>query len=221
MLTLPALMAAGLSPDIALGTNKGQGVFGTAMSLQRFSTSPLLDRRRARQSFVAGLIGAAIGVMLMSRLPRGALTPLVIGLLALVAVVMIFHHPRQTTQPPRQRPAWLAALVALVLGGYDGFFGPGTGTFLIFSYAHLWRDRLDAASANAKVVNFASNLASMVTFTALGMVRWRFALPMAAGQLIGGYLGAQMTIRVGRDLVRNAVLIVSLALIVKLIWEWK
>lgn len=218
VLTLPALLTVGLDPLAALATNKGQSVFGSAMSLQRFSRSPLLDRQRAWPSFVAGLIGAAVGVMLMSKLPREVLAPLVIGLLAFVAVLMAFHRPQEANQPPRQRSLWLATLVAVLLGGYDGFFGPGTGTFLILAYAYLWRERLDAASANAKVVNFASNLASMATFAMMGLIRWHYALPMAAGQLIGGYLGAHLTIRVGRELVRYVVLVVSLALIAKLIW---
>jgi hypothetical protein len=216
LLCLPALMNLGIGPEVALGTNKGQGVFGTATSLHRFFRSNLLDRRRAAQSFLPALLGAAAGAMVVSQLARRILTPLIIALLAAVAVLMIVQRAPTVALPPRTRPMWLAAAVALALGFYDGFFGPGTGTFLILAYAHLWRDGLDAASANAKVVNFASNLAAMVTFALHGWIIWKFALPMAVGQILGGYLGAHLTIRVGRQLVRWAVVVVSIALIVRL-----
>jgi len=220
LLTLPSLLLTGIDPKLALGTNKGQGVFGTATSLHRFWNSSLLDRRRAMQSFPPGLIGAAVGVFMVTRLRNDVLAPLVMVLLLVAAVAMIVQRPPATHKPARHQPWWLAATVAFGLAWYDGFFGPGTGTFLILSYTWLWRDRLDVASANAKVVNFASNLASMVTFAAMGKIVWGLALPMAAGQVIGGWLGAHATIKVGRQLVRYAVIAVSLALIVRLGWRW-
>jgi uncharacterized protein len=220
LLTLPSIWLAGVhDPHFALGTNKGQGVFGTAVSLHRFFHSPLLDRRRAMASFVPALVGAAAGVRLVSRIDPRILTPVVMVLLAAVAVFMIFQHPPATPPFPRNRPILLAMAVAFVIAFYDGFFGPGTGTFLILAYAWLWRDSLDAASANAKVVNFASNLASMTVFAINGLVLWHYALPMAAGQAIGGAAGAHLTIKVGRSLVRYAVIIVSLALLFRLAWQ--
>ncbi len=223
LLTLPSLLLAGLPPHEALGTNKGQGVFGTAMSLGRFSASPLLDRKRAIISFVPGLVGAAAGVLLVLEIGEKHIEPLIMMLLGAVALFMIFYRPRPPHEPRRQRPvAWsilLAAAVAATFGFYDGFFGPGTGTFVIMAYVWLWHDPLDEASANAKVVNFASNLASMATFAALGYVRWLLAAPMAAGQLVGSYLGAHVTIRHGKAVVRYAVILVSLALIARLAWK--
>ena len=103
-----------------------------------------------------------------------------------------------------------------LIAGYDGFFGPGTGTFLIMAYALLWHDSLDAASANAKVVNFASNLASMLSFAVQGWIVVKFAIPMAIGQIIGGFLGAHLTIRGGRQIVRYAVVCISIALVIHL-----
>lgn len=221
LLTVPALwlIAPGLDPRQVLGTNKGQGVFGTATSLHRFANSPLLDRRRAWASFPPALLGAALGVMLVSRIRPAVLAPVVMILLAVAAILVIVQRPPHVQLAFRPRPWWMAAVVGFILAGYDGFFGPGTGTFLILAYTYLWRDPLDAASANAKVVNFASNLASMVTFASLGLIVWAYALPMAAGQIIGGYVGAHLTIRVGRKLVRYVVVGVSLALILRLAWQ--
>lgn len=221
LLTVPSLwlLAPGLDAQQLLGTNKGQGVFGTATSLHRFANSPLLDRRRARASFPPALIGAALGVLLVSRIQPDVLRPVVMILLAMAAVLVIIQRPPHVQLESRPRPAWMAAIVGFGLAGYDGFFGPGTGTFLILACTYLWRDPLDAASANAKVVNFASNLASMATFAMLGLIVWKYALPMAAGQIIGGYAGAHLTIRVGRNLVRYVVVAVSLGLIAWLAWQ--
>ncbi len=216
LLSLPALLAAGLPPHLALGTNKGQSVFGSGMALYRFSRSGLLDRRRARRGAPFALLGAFVGVLLVSRVPSRSLTPIVIALLVAVAAVMIFRRTPRAAGHPRPRPAWLAAAVALLIGGYDGFFGPGTGTFLIMVYAGLFGDALDAASANAKVVNFCSNLASAITFGVTGLVAWNVALPMAAGQATGAWLGAHVTVRRGQGLVRVAVIVVSLALVASL-----
>ncbi len=165
------------------------------------------------------LIGAAIGVWAVTRIPNSCLTPLVMALLIAAAVAMIVQRPGAAELSPIHRSFFIAAAIAFFLAFYDGFFGPGTGTFLILAYTWLFHDPLDAASANAKVVNFASNLASMVAFGLSGAIVWKLAAPMAAGQLIGGYFGAHATIRGGRAVVRYAVIVVSLALVIRLGWR--
>jgi len=219
VLTLPALLLSGLPPHLALGTNKGQGVFGTAMSLHRFAASDLLHRRRAWQSFPPAVLAAMAGALTVSKLAEKILTPVVMVLLVAVAIFMLIRRPRSTDLPPRRRSALLAILVAAILAYYDGFFGPGTGTFLIIAYAWLWHDPLDAASANAKVVNFGSNLGAMLMFAYRGLIVWQRAAPMALGQAIGGYLGAHLTIKIGRSLVRCVVILASLAIIGRLAWK--
>lgn len=219
LLTLPALLLAGLPPHLALGTNKGQSVFGSGFALARFARSPLFDRSRAVSSALPALAGSAAGVVAVSAVPPRALGPLVMVLLAAAALFFALRRARATERQPVARPAWLAALVALVIGAYDGFFGPGTGTFLIVAYVWLWHDRLDAASANAKVVNFGSNLAAMVAFSAQGLVAWSVALPMAAGQALGGWCGAHLTVRRGQGLVRGVVIAVCMALVLRLAWQ--
>ncbi len=223
LLTIPALLLSGLPPYLAIGTNKGQSVFGSGSALRMFWRSPLLDRKRAEVSLVPALVGSAVGVLLVSWVSaqlKNSFTPVVMVLLAVAAVLVIVQRPPSHPQPPRRRSALLAGAVAFIIAGYDGFFGPGTGTFLILTYAYLWRDPLDAASANAKVVNFASNLAAFVGFGLKGAIVWHLALPMALGQLIGGYAGAHMTIRVGRSLVRWMAASVSLALLARLAWQF-
>ena len=113
----------------------------------------------------------------------------------------------------------IALAIALIIGAYDGFFGPGTGTFLIVAFAAWLGDDLTRASADAKVVNFASNLAAMALFSYRGVILWGLALPMAVAQLLGAACGAHLAIRRGDTLVRRVVVVVALALAIKLALE--
>lgn len=218
LLTLPALKLAGLSDIAALATNKGQSVFGSGMALARFYHSPLLDRKRAIVSFPAALVGAVTGAMLVSLIRKEVLQPIVIGLLFAVALFMIFYRP-PTHHVAKPRGAIVAGVIAFVIAAYDGFFGPGTGTFLIIAYVLFFADALDRASANAKVANFASNLGALCFFITSGHIRWEAAIPMAIGQALGGFLGAHFTIKRGAKTVRIAVVAVSCILIGVLAWR--
>jgi uncharacterized membrane protein YfcA len=224
LLTVPALLWAGLPPHLALGTNKGQSVFGSFAALARFGGSGLVDRRRAWVTFPLGLAGSLAGAALVLAVPPAVLRPVVVVLLALVALFVGFRRtppPRLDGAPPARASLPVAGAVALAIGCYDGFFGPGTGTFLIVAFVALLGDGLARASAEAKVVNFASNLAALALFASRGVVLWRIALPMAAGQLLGGFLGAHLAIRRGDALVRRAVVLVALAAAVKLAWDMR
>ena len=217
LVTLPALLAAGLPPDLALGTNKGQSVFGSGAALLRYAWAGLVDGRMARITFPAGLAGSLCGAALVLLVPPEALRPVVLALLVVVAAVLAFRPaapaPRAGSRP--WRPA-TAVAIALGIGAYDGFFGPGTGTFLIFAFVVFHGAGMQQASADAKVVNFASNLAALALFSARGLVVWQAALPMAAGQFAGGLVGAHLAVRGGDRVVRVVVLAVVVALVLKL-----
>lgn len=224
LLTVPALLWAGLPPHLALATNKGQSTFGSFAALLRFAHGGLVDGRRAAVTFPLGAAGSLAGAALVLAVPPDRLRPVVIVLLAAAA---LFVGLRRGPTPPADplpgagstRPAATAGAAALAIGGYDGFFGPGTGTFLIVAFSGLLGDGMARASASAKVVNFASNLAALVLFAARGAVVWRIALPMAAAQLAGGWLGAHLAVRRGDVLVRRVVVAVALALAAKLAWD--
>lgn len=222
LLTVPALLWAGLPPHVALATNKGQSVFGSFAALIRFTRGGLVDAPRARITFPLGLVGSLGGAALLLAVPPTALRPVIAVLLAFVALFVGLRRPpppRLEDALPRRGALAIAAAVALALGAYDGFFGPGTGTFLIVAFVALLGDGLAHASASAKVVNFASNLAALVLFALAGTVAWRIALPMAAGQLAGGWIGAHLAVRRGDALVRRIVVGVALAAAVKLAWD--
>ncbi|MBL8624150.1 MAG: TSUP family transporter [Myxococcales bacterium] len=216
LLTLPALLTAGVPAPLALGTNKGQSVFGSGAATLRFARAGKLTWRRSLPSFAAGFAGSLAGAAAVSQLDTAALKPLIIVLLCVAAVLVLV--PRPTTARTPARPLLTATAIALVVGGYDGFFGPGTGTLLIVGYLWLLGEAADAASANAKVVNFASNLAAVAWFGAHGAIVWSVSLPMAAGQFVGALVGAHVVLTRGGGVVRLAAVAVALALVAKLSW---
>jgi len=221
LITVPALLAAGLPPHVALGTNKGQSVFGSATALVRYWRAGLVDVSRARLAFPLGFIGALAGAQLVLFVSAAALKPLVLVLLVGVSVFLTLRpqvgQPRSSS--PRAHRRWVVAAIALSIGAYDGFFGPGTGTFLIVAFVVFFDAELTSASANAKVVNFASNLASVALFSASGTVAWHVALPMAVTQLAGSFLGARYAVRGGDRVVRPIILCVVIALVGKLAFD--
>jgi uncharacterized membrane protein YfcA len=218
LLTVPALAALGLPPHLVLGTNKGQSVFGSASALVAFARAGLVDGARARVTFPLGLLGSLLGAWIVLLLRPDVLRPIVIGLLVAAALFVGLRRgpPRAEARVPARFILPVAGAWALLVGAYDGFFGPGTGTFLIVGFVALLGDPLTRASAEAKVVNFASNLAALALFAWKGTVLWKLALPMAAGQLVGGQIGAHLAVRKGDVLVRRVVLLVVLALSAKL-----
>jgi uncharacterized membrane protein YfcA len=235
LLTVPALLT--FTPDVrlALGTNKGQSVFGSFAALVSFVRAGRVHRRRAVPAFVAALVGSVAGAKLVLAMPPSALRPVVLVLLVVVVIFFLARRKRPprsavigeplTPPPPsglaivRAHPVPFAALVGAVLGLYDGFFGPGTGTFLIALHSALFGDELTEASANAKVANFASNLGSVCLFAVEGKIELRWALPMAVLQIAGGYVGARAAIKGGERVVRAGVLLVTIALVARLAWQ--
>lgn len=216
LLTVPALLATGLDPHLALGTNKGQSTFGAVASAAGFWRKGALDRKRALPAFVLGAAGAVLGALAQLAIDPKPLRPIVLGLLVFAAALIV------ASPKPRARghasPAILGA-IALALGAYDGFFGPGTGSLLILAFVTLAGDAMTRASGNAKVVNLASNLASLVTFALRGTILWSVALPMAAANALGAWAGAHVAVARGDRFVRAVVLAVVVALLAKLGWD--
>ena len=217
LLTVPALLATGLPTPMVFGTNKGSAVFGSGAALLRFWRTRLVDSKRARVLFPLGLAGSFLGAALLTWVDPRILRPLVLVLLVVAGLIVAFVRPPQAhPERPTPKAALKMAVLALLVGAYDGLFGPGTGTFLIIGFVVLLHSSLQEASANAKVVNFASNLAAMILFSAKGLVVWKISIPMAAGQFIGGTIGAQLAVKRGDTLVRRVVVLVVLALVTKL-----
>jgi uncharacterized protein len=217
LLTVPALLAAGLPPHTVFATNKGSAVFGSAAALARFTRAKLIDWRMARWLFVLGFGGSLLGAAAVLAVKPTVLRPLVLVLLVVAAIVVVVVRPeaRELHLSPRQTLSRAGGL-ALLFGGYDGFFGPGTGTFLIVGLVLLLGVTLPQATATAKVVNFASNVAACLVFISRGLVVWPISVPMAVGQFLGGTVGAHLAIAGGARFIRWVVLGVVVALVCKL-----
>lgn len=225
LITVPALMIglpAGTPLPTLLGTNKVVAVTGTTMAAGKFLRSGTLSWREMVGPVLASALGASGGVWLTYRVHGDFLRPVMLGLLVAMLAFTLLNPDLGHLHAPRfglSHQRGLAALIALSLGFYDGFFGPGTGSLLIFLFvATLGFDFL-RASALAKSVNWASN------FTAMGLFVWQgswipsVALGMAAANGVGGYLGAHVALSKGSRWVRGVFIGVVGALILRLGWQ--
>lgn len=218
LLTVPSLLAAGLPVQIALATNKGQASFGAISSFASFWSKGGIDRRRAPWGFVCGFLGSFAGAHVLLLVKPEPLKPVVLVLLVLAAAFVAW--PRKPRDGKPHDWAMMALVpVTFALGFYDGFFGPGVGSMLIVAFVLLFGDTLTRASGNAKVVNLASNLAALLIFSMRGTVLWQVALPMAAANAAGAFVGARLAIKRGDELVRVVVLVVVAALVVKITFD--
>jgi hypothetical protein len=223
LLTVPALMTFIPSPHLALATNKGQAVFGAVASATSFWRGKSVDRARAPLAFLCGSVGAASGALLQLRVRPEPLKPIALVLLVLAAAVvalrpLIIRDVKPHAISGRGSNLSLAT-IAVTIGGYDGFFGPGTGSLLIIAFVTFHGDTMTRASGNAKIVNLASNLTSFGIFAVKGTIIWSVALPMAACSAVGAALGARVAMKRGDAFVRFVVLAVVGALVVKLAFD--
>ncbi len=220
LITLPVLLAAGLSPGQALATNKLQGTFGTLVAAATFVHGGEVDLRRFWPAIAATFAGAVAGTVGVRLIDAAALAALIPALLIIVALyVLVSPRLGEVEAQARLSGALFVGLCLPLIGAYDGFFGPGTGSFLALSFVALQGLTLRRATAHAKVLNFTSNIASLAVFVSGGHVVWLAGAAMAAGQLLGAGVGARLVIRVGARLVRPVLVAVALALAVKLLVE--
>ncbi|NBC49424.1 MAG: TSUP family transporter [Gammaproteobacteria bacterium] len=218
LITVPALLWAGLPPVAALATNKAQAVWGSFAATAHFVRQGAIALRRAAFTVACTFVGAALGALSVQHLSTALLEQLV-PLLLIGFALYFLVSPRVSDLDSHQRirvPVF-ALTIGVGVGFYDGFFGPGTGTFFAMGYVALLGLGLRRATAHAKLLNFTSNLAALMVFLAGGHVVWMLALIMAVGQLIGGWLGAHLVLRHGARLVRPVLVIASIAVSLKLL----
>jgi uncharacterized membrane protein YfcA len=217
LLTLPALMAVGISPVSALATNKLQSAFGTGGALLAFAHKGHIDLRRFALPVVAAFIGSALGAFTVQRLDPTFLAAFVPILL--IAMAIYYLAAPKMGEADRHSRIGMTGLVLLsgVIGFYDGFFGPGTGSFLTTMLVALVGLGLVRAMAHARLLNFATNVAALVTMILAGKVIWLAGLAMACGSIAGNQLGAHTAMRFRGRGVRRLLVVMSLALTVKLL----
>ena len=217
LIAVPALLAAGINPVAALATNKVQGSFGTASATYTSGRAGLIDFRKLKAPLIASLVGAGIGAWLLTLVDSHWLMVLLPFLLVAIAVYFLLA-PKMVEVDAHARFTPMAyAGVAGAIGLYDGFFGPGTGSFFALSLVSLLGMGLTKATAHAKALNLMSNIVSVAVFATSGHVLWLLGLAMAVGQFIGGRLGSKMAMRFGGKLIRPLLVTVSLAMTAKLL----
>ncbi len=222
LVSVPVLLTAGLPPHLALGTNKLAGTMGSLTSTLAFMRSGKVELSVVKRLFPLTLIGSACGTLLLQAVPSSWLKPLVVVLLLAITVYTLLKRSWGGEGTYRgsltRRAVLLLAAAALLIGGYDGFFGPGTGSFLIFAFLMAGFDFVRAAG-NAKVLNFGSNIASLITFACLGSIDWTIGLTMGVFMVAGSFAGSRLAIRQGAKYVRPLFIAVSSLLIIKQIWD--
>lgn len=221
IISVPVYLLAGLPTHFALGTNKLSSGIGTAASTIRYLLNGFVDWWLAIPSVAFALYGAHLGTKLQIALDERYLKYLLLIVLPVVAFVMLkqkkFPEEKGEINPWLQRAiVWGASFV---VGGYDGFYGPGTGTFLLLIFCNFAKMDLRTASGNVKVVNFSSNIGALATSLMAGKVLIPVGLIAAVFSIAGHYIGAGLTIKNGAKIVRPVILVVLALLALKVILE--
>jgi uncharacterized membrane protein YfcA len=220
LITVPALMAIGLPPQIALGTNKLQASFGSGSAMLHFVRSKTVKLSDCIYGILWTAVGAGAGVLAIQRLDPTILRHLVPWLLIIIAVYTLIT-PKLGSDDIRAR---LSArvfypLLGLSIGFYDGFFGPGTGSFWAMGFVLLLGYSLVKATAYTKVMNFTSNFVSLGIFLMAGQVHLLEGLLMGVAQFIGARIGAKLVIRKGANFIRPVFILIVLAITAKLLYQ--
>lgn len=220
LIMVPALLSAGVPPINTLATNKLQSMFGTATACSNYARKGLIDWRANLLTVTFVFAGASAGVILVQTIDTKALS-LIVPLLLMASALYVLISPRMSDEDAHQRiSARDYAPVGAAIGAYDGFFGPGTGSFFTTTLVGLRGHGLTRATALAKLFNVTSNIASVLLFAIGGKMFWLLGLCMAAGAMLGGWIGSHTAMRFGARLIRPLLVVLSLALTARLIWAY-
>ena len=225
LIQLPALLI-GLHEKpipLILGTNKVPAIFGTTSAAINYIKNVKPDLKVTLYMAVPAFLGSMSGARLAAEVPKNVFRPLILILLILVSVYTFFRPHFGMEEKLRfsaKRTKWVVALCGVVIGFYDGIFGPGTGTFLIFLLVGLIGYAFIKASATAKIVNIATNFGALISFQITGHIWWKIGLALAVANIAGAIAGSHLAIRGGSKLVRQFFLVVSVILIAKVGYDW-
>lgn len=223
LISLPAYIAAGLPAHFALGTNKFSSSFGTLISTIRFIKSKKIHYKSALTSAAAALLGSFAGAETALMIDQKYLKYLLLILLPAIAVFILtrrgFGEKDRTINLSDKKIILLSVLSGLLIGAYDGFFGPGTGTFLILMYTAVIGFDMTTASGNAKVVNLASNISAVVTFLASGKVMLAIGIPAAISGILGNWFGSGLAIKKGAGVIKPVFMGVLILLMCKIVYD--
>lgn len=217
---LPAAVAADV--PLVLGANKFSSICGTTVATVQYALRIRPPGRVVIPAAVLAFVGSLLGARAVSLLNPAMIRPVILILLVVVALHTYarkgFGQMRAVKLSDEARP-WVAAAIGFAIGFYDGFFGPGTGSFLIFAFVGVFGFDFLLASASAKMVNLVTNMAAVGWFASIGKIPYSYAIPMAIANILGAAIGARLAILKGNEFVRRFFLGVVLMLIARFAWE--
>jgi uncharacterized membrane protein YfcA len=220
IITVPVLLSIGLPVPLALGTNKLQAAFGSLTASVNYIRKDLADLKDTVPGILCTAIGAAVGAFALQRIDPSFLARAVpIMLIAIFAYLLLSPEFGHKERRARMNRYAFYATFGLAIGFYDGFFGPGTGNFWTIAFVVLLGLNLKNATAHTKIMNFTSNIISLAVFIHGGNVLFKVGLTMAAGQLIGAYIGSHLVITKGVKFVKVFFMTVVAITIAKLVYS--
>lgn len=217
LLTTPAMLLVGINPLNTLATNKFQSCFGTFTSTYNYYRNGLLTEPKKNIYFALSFIGSMIGTLLVSRISNELLERVIPVLLILAAIFFILNRgPSKASS--NQKLLIVFNLFVLAIGFYDGFFGPGTGSFFVLAFVIIKGVSIMESTAITKLLNFASNFAAFIIFSIQGYVLWELGLIMAVAQIGGANIGSRFAISNGEKVVRPVLVVVSILLSIRILF---
>ncbi|NMD71059.1 TSUP family transporter [Bacillus sp. DNRA2] len=222
LITLPALMFTGLTPAAAVATNKLAGTIGSLTSTIMFYRSGKLDLKAVYKLFPLAFFGSMLGAWTVHLLDPLILKPLMLIMLAGVAIYTVFKKDWGSISTKKQlstRTFIVFVLLISIIGFYDGFIGPGTGSFLIFTFLMIGHDFIKAAGS-AKFLNFGSNIAALIMFLLLGKINFGYGFAMGIAQIAGSICGSKFAISRGSGYVRALFISVTFLLLAKNAYDY-
>jgi uncharacterized protein len=220
LITVPAVLLAGATPIEALGTNKLQSVFGSGSATWSYARAGHVDLKAQLPMAAMSLIGAVLGAVSATLLPQDVFRMVLPAALVVIALYFALKPDiSDIDRAERMRPDVFALTLVPLIGFYDGIFGPGTGSFFMLAFVALAGFGMLKATAHTKLLNFASNLGSLVVFGFIGSILWKTALVMGVGQFIGARIGAQFAMKNGARAIRPLLILVCILLAARLAWQ--
>ncbi|GGD50012.1 TSUP family transporter [Pseudoxanthomonas indica] len=218
MVTIPAMLLAGIPPLQALGTNKLQSLFGSGSASWSYARHGHVDLKQQGPMALCAAAGAVLGALLATLIPADWLK-LVLPFLLIAIAIYFGLKPNLGSVDRHRRMSEHAFAFGFVpvIGFYDGMFGPGTGSFLMLGFVALAGYGLLKATAHTKFLNFGSNVGAFAVFLLTGSVLWKVGLVMGAGQFIGAHLGSRFAMKQGARIIKPLLVTVSIALAIRLL----
>ncbi|MGX2950514.1 TSUP family transporter [Ursidibacter sp. B-7004-1] len=220
LITIPALLAVGVPPAMALGTNKLQACGGSFSASLYFIRQKAVEVKQIRLLILLTFIGASLGAIFVQMLDVEQLKTILPFLVFIIGGYFLFS-PSLGDEDRKQRISYplFAFTAALGVGFYDGMFGPATGSFFTLAFVLLLGFNLTKGVAHAKILNFTSNFASLIFFILGGAILWKVGFVMLVGQFIGGNIGARMVVTKGKHIIRPLIVTMSFIMVCKMLWD--